>query len=551
MKVPVLNLAIPSRQLGYLCAFLVAMTFSLSALAQEEPLNHAVGMGKACPSATKVGDLASCFITVTNRDQWGDSLTINQFWDEINSPDPFRNPECPEGTPIEDCNLPIIAVSDGVTCEPAPPGTDTEVAPIGLVFPCTIPGEPFSDEFPDGSLGTVLVRSQYIVPVGSTNPLNDRGIVLVQDGCELGIGCNPFEQQQQFGAAVDLFVPSLTVTKTGPVIAKVGDEITYTIGFTDTTTGNLPDPYLGLDCTGDDPLLGGDLGAFTDGVTRDFPYTVQVGDPDPLLNTATITCEVVGFDNIVANADSHSVDVIAPSIEVTKTGPAEAKVGDEIIYTIGFTDTSTSDVLGTCTGNDPLLGGDLGVFVDGVTRDFPYTIQVGDPDPLLNTATITCGVTGFDNEVSDSDDHSMDLIAPSVDLAKACSPNPVFIDGTIEWAITVNNDGDTDLNCLVNDPTAGFVDEPVTVVAGGSDVLSASRIVNLADVPGISNTATVSCAIAGYDNEITDSATAECTVPVNDVGVPTLSDGSRWLLILMMLGAGLLLLNRYSLRPRE
>jgi hypothetical protein len=260
---------------------------------------------------------------------------------------------------------------------------------------------------------------------------------------------------------------------------------------------------------------------------------------------------VVGFDNIVANSDSHSVDLIGPSIEVTKTGPAQAKVGDEIIYTIGFTETTASNILGTCTGNDPMLGGDLGVFVDGVTRDFLYTVQVGDPDPLDNTATITCSVVDFDNIVADSDSHSVDLIAPSVDLAKACSPSPVSVGGTIEWAITVNNDGDTDLNCLVNDPTAGFVDEPVTVVAGGSETLNASRTVEANDAPVISNTATVSCAIAGFDNEVTDSATVACNVFGTDVGIPTLSDGARWLLVLMMLGVGLLLVNRYSLRLRE
>ena len=37
----------------------------------------------------------------------------------------------------------------------------------------------------------------------------------------------------------DDIVPAITVTKTGPAIAKVGDTITYTIGFTNTGTGTL------------------------------------------------------------------------------------------------------------------------------------------------------------------------------------------------------------------------------------------------------------------------------------------------------------------------
>jgi hypothetical protein len=433
MKVSVLNLAAPLRQLAYLCALLVAVTFSVPAMAQAE---HGAGPSKGCPTASKVGDLATCGLSVTNTDEFGDVILVDEIWDTVNAPVPFRVPAVG--------NLPIIAVSEGVTCEPAP--IDADLAPLGLVLPCTIPGL----AEPGGSKLSILVRSQYTVPVGATDPLIDQGNYIVRDGCdEQPVGCNPNPQQQQFGASVSLFVPSIDVTKTGPDSAKVGDEITYTIGFTDTTTG-----------TG-------------------FP----------------------GFEN--------------------------------------------------CTGNDALLGGDLGVFTAGVTRDFLYTVQVGDPDPLLNTATITCDVVGFDNVVENSDSHNVDLIDPSIALAKACTPNPVEVGGTIEWAITVNNTGDTDLICLVNDPTAGFVDEPVTVAVGGSEVLNASRIVGERDAPSISNTATVSCPVLGFDNEITDSVTAECAVPMDNEAIPTLSDGARWLLVLMILGAGLLLMNRYSPQLRK
>jgi hypothetical protein len=106
-----------------------------------------------------------------------------------------------------------------------------------------------------------------------------------------------------------------------------------------------------------------------------------------------------------------TVTTIAPSIDVTNTGPDIAQVGDEIVYTIGVTDTSAGGTLGTCTGNDSLLGS-LGVFLVGVPRQFLYIVRVGDPDPLLNTATITCDVVGSEDTVSDSDDHSVDLEVP-------------------------------------------------------------------------------------------------------------------------------------------
>ena len=623
-----INLGVFIKQLGFLSVCLAVALFAMPALAQNE---HSVGVGKSCPTATKVGDIATCRLTVVNTDDFGDVLFVDEIWDEVSAPVPFRVPE--EG------NLPILAVSEGVTCEPAP--VDEETAPIGLVLPCVVPG--LAEEGGSG-LG-ILVRSRYTIPAGATDPLIDQGNVIVRDGCDMEpIGCSPLPQQQQFGAAVSLFVPSLLATQTGPDQAKVGDEITYTIGFTDTTTGT---GFPGFEnCTGSDTLLG-DLGDFTAGVSRDFSYTVQPGDPNPLTNLATITCGVVDFDNIVENSAEHSVDLIGPAIEVTKDGPAVAKVGDEITYTIGFTVLSNGDLLGECTGSDTVLG-DLGVFVSGQTRDFLYTVQGGDADPLPNTATITCAVEGFDNEVSESDDHSVDLIAPAIDvtkdgpavakvgdeitytigftaiadggflgectgsdtvlgdlgvfvsgqtrdflyvvqgddpdplpntatitcavegfdntasdnadhsvdlvtpsvsLAKACAPDPVAVGNTINWTITIDNTGDIELDCLVNDPTAGLTDAPVTVAAGGTATLNASRIVNVSDAPTISNTATVSCPIDGLDNEIADEATATCEV--RDISIPTLSDWSRWLMVLMILGVGLLLMKRGMVRTHN
>ena len=429
MKTSKINIGIFTKRLGHLSVLLVALVFAMPASAQNE---HSVGVGKSCPTASKVGDLATCLLAVTNTDDFGDTLFVDEIWDEVNAPVPFRVPA--EG------NLPIIFVSEGVTCDPAP--VDEETAPIGLVLPCIVPGLAVTG----GSALGVVVRSRYTVPAGSTDPLIDQGFVIVRDACDVEpIGCSPLPQQQQFGAAVSLFVPSLLATKTGPAQAKVGDEVTYTIGFTDTTTG-----------TG-------------------FP----------------------GFEN--------------------------------------------------CTGSDTLLG-DLGAFTAGVSREFSYTVLPGDPNPLTNVTTITCGVVDFDNIVENTAEISIDLVNPSISLTKACAPDPVAVGGTVNWTITVDNTGDADLNCVVNDPTAGFTDEPVTVTAGGSTELFASQIVTAADLPGVSNTATVSCPIGGLDNVVADEASANCSIL--DVGIPTLSDWARWLLVLMVLGAALLLVRAGKVRTQ-
>jgi len=470
------------RFLGFLCVFLVSTVFSVQALAQE----HGVGVGKACPTATKVGDTAMCTLSVTNEDDFGDTLEVIEFWDVV---DPDGNDGGPIRVPATG-NLPIIEVG-AATCTSVP--VDPDLAPIGLDFPCIIDGVVGPDLG-----GFVRVASVWTVPAGATDPVVDQGNVIVVDGCNLQpIGCSTDPQQQQFGAAVSLFVPSLEASKTGPSIAKVGDEITYTIGFTDTTSGTGFPGFV--NCTGNDTLLG-DLGSFTAGVPRDFQYTILPDDPDPLPNTVTITCGVEGFDNVVSDSATHNVDVIAPEIDVTKNGPPLAKVGDEITYTIGFTALTDGGFLGECTGSDTLLG-DLGVFVSGQPRDFLYTVQGGDADPLPNTAIITCAVEGFDNEVSDFDDHSVDLIAPAIEVTKD-GPAQAKVGDEITYTIgfTALADGGFLGECTGSDTLLG--DLGVFVSGQPRDFL---YTVQGGDADPLPNTATITCAIEGFDNTASDS----------------------------------------------
>jgi hypothetical protein len=110
-----------------------------------------VGVGKACPSPAKIGDSVQCVLSVSNRDGFGDDLIVVGIWDVIDPDGPleFRNP--PSGY------LPIVEVSAGVECAADP------TQPIGLTFPCVIPGV----AVPNGSGQYVEVISEFVVPEGA------------------------------------------------------------------------------------------------------------------------------------------------------------------------------------------------------------------------------------------------------------------------------------------------------------------------------------------------------------------------------------------------
>ena len=573
-----------------LLVLMAAAGFSVHSVAEDG--FHGAGIVKQC-APSKVGDSIRCNIRVSSLDDFGDDIRVLEAFDVVSTATgPVRDPLVG--------NLPITATSGNTTCE------------VGGTLPCDLLDFGSSVTFRSDTY--VIQEGDGVVGPDGMRRLLDTARATYLDLCngEPSVDCNPIDiQDLSAGGSTVLFEPSILVSKTGPDRAKVGDEVCWSIGFENTSSPMTPalhscvgeDSFLGPlgaftageprtfchttsaadgevivneasitcgitgfvnltsdtdehrveiidpaievtktgpewakvgdevlytislantgrgeleNCTGVDNVLG-ELGSFNPaGESRTFSYTVTASDPNPLVNTATITCGVLGFDNEVTASDSHSLNWVAPAIEVSKTGPARAKVGDEVTYTIGFANIGIG-ALEDCQGFDDVLG-NLGAFDPaGESRSFPYTVTAADANPLVNTATITCGVVNFDNQASDFASHSLQVIDPAVELVKQCSPDPVFVGQQIEWTLQVTNAGNAALDCLLNDPEAGLVDEAVSLGIGeDSGPITAGRLVLTEDFPSISNTASVLCAVDGFDNAVEAEASADCEVRQRD-----------------------------------
>src|SRR5262249_42266811 len=153
---------------------------------------------------------------------------------------------------------------------------------------------------------------------------------------------------------------------------------------------------------------------------------VQAGDPDPLPNTATVHYHPSGFpNNITANA-SHTVNLFQPSFTIAKTDDTLSKDSDPVNYAITVANTSSahtpamrfalSDSLLTLSPSDQSFTLASGASkVVNVTR----TVQAGDPDPLVNTATATATISGESFNKTLSDGHTVNLFQPSIAITKA------------------------------------------------------------------------------------------------------------------------------------
>ena len=280
--------------------------------------------------------------------------------------------------------------------------------------------------------------------------------------------------------------PALSIAKTGPATAEIGDIIHYTITVTNTgdiTLRNVTvtDAKLGINqsyatlAPGEDVTLQGSYGPVTE------------NDAPAIPNTATAVADEVG-----PVSDDHTVTIEThPAMILAKSGPATAEIGDTVTYEIVI--TNTGDVtLHDVTMSDAKLGilnqpiGTLGVGESTILRPTYGPITEDDAPEIDNTATAH-------SEETDpvSDDHTVAVTThPALAIAKS-GPETAGIGEAINYAITVTNTGDVTLhNVTVVDPLLGL-SETIASLAPGSDQVFYGTYgpVTEDDLPSVTNTA--------------------------------------------------------------
>ena len=213
----------------------------------------------------------------------------------------------------------------------------------------------------------------------------------------------------------------------------------------------------------------------------------------------------------IFNAGCKVPDVLQPDIDLEKTGPARADLGQTIEYRFKVTNTGDTELRNVHV-TDPLLGGET-IAVDPPTlaanggegfATAEYTIEsvdliTKDPLPpgadlgdryLPNTATAH-GTAPDDTQVEASDDHEVVVPAPPVDpdpeidLEKG-GPARSRLGRTITYTFDVTNTGNTTLsNVHVTDPLLGGEPIPVdppTLAAKARGTATARYTIESADL---------------------------------------------------------------------
>jgi uncharacterized repeat protein (TIGR01451 family) len=297
---------------------------------------------------------------------------------------------------------------------------------------------------------------------------------------------NPYPTEMAW-ADVTVTAPILTLTKTADVsTADPGDQITYTIYYKNTGTGEATDLYINdtipddVDFVSSSPnytsvsgktytWFFSSLGAGDDG-TITITVEVKVGTPDETLlrNLGTLDFSDANGNPYPTLRDYADVDVTAPVMEFSKTADVTtADPDDEITYTITYknigtgvatnvkiTDTIPGDVVFvSSTPNYTSVSGntytwDIGTLNpgDSGTITIVVRVKVGTPDEtLLHNAAILYYSDANENRYTPIEDHAdVDVTAPVMEFSKTADVTTADPDDEITYTITYENVGTGD-----------------------------------------------------------------------------------------------------------
>jgi hypothetical protein len=298
----------------------------------------------------------------------------------------------------------------------------------------------------------------------------------------------------------------------------VGDEVNYRFTLSNNSSPNTPP----LVCVASDDLLGplfGPAPLLPGETVVNASRTVLATDPNPLVNRVRLHCELPPqFTNRLEDVfDSHSVALFTPSFRIVKDGDELSKVGDEVNYTFTLSNSSSANTPPlVCVASDDLLGplfgpGPLPPGNTVVNR--AYTVQAGDPNPLVNKATLSCTLPpAFTNRLAMSmDSHRVRLLEPGFTVAKTCLNEPVPQDGPANYDVTFTNTGNANLSITADDGIGTFL-----LPAGGARSFLVGLPGPFAGQQTVSNTVNASARVAepgDFTNRIEpQSSTATCYV---------------------------------------
>lgn len=311
-------------------------------------------------------------------------------------------------------------------------------------------------------------------------------------------------------ASVDVVDPAIDVQKFGaPSPALQGAPVTYT--YIVTNTGDVP--LVNVQLVDDKLGVVGTVALLPPGESRTFSVTETLTETTTNVVTASAADE---FGHPVSDTASVTVDVFAPAIEVVKTASDDVILsGTTVTYTYTITNTGNAPL-----SNVTLVDDKLGAITLGVTSLAPgasTTVTMASPiaSDTINIATAS-GTYGevesqFFGTVTDTDDASVDVVAPALAVVKTAAPTAILAGETVVYTYVVTNTGDVPLNGVtLTDDKLGAIGSAATLAVGANAQFTASTTLS---VPTTNVVEAVGTDDFGHTVRATDDAFVDVAAP--------------------------------------
>jgi uncharacterized repeat protein (TIGR01451 family) len=256
----------------------------------------------------------------------------------------------------------------------------------------------------------------------------------------------------------------------------------------------------------------------------------EVGTPTGNILNAIDAARVVGDGTVNVGQETVPMkqvgDVAQPGLDVNKTCPASAAIGDTITYSIEIVntgnetlniqsviDTVDSHSAANITASFPATV----AAAASVTRTYTYTVLASDPDPLPNSVAVVAKGAISQATINGSASCQTDIThVPAIDVTKTC-PQSVPFGEDVTFTITVKNTGNEPLtgvsvtdDLLGGDITAAFsIPDPMPVGVLYSHQFTYSPG---ADEDPVQNSVTATG--FGADSQVKAEDTASCETDV-------------------------------------
>lgn len=381
---------------------------------------------------------------------------------------------------------------------------------------------------------TATMTYSYIVQPRDPNELNNTFTVTVNDGT----GNVPYSA----ASTVEIFSPFLILKTPTPTFALVGQTVHYDYTVWNISRVSMENVVLTDDKLGAIAVRYNGAGVYTTSPQSlpaaisnpaDSPclpficnpnylqsdpagnnYVIKPADlaSETLVNTVTVRgvtgAGPVEQGVIILTEDDAEVQVSSP-LQVIKTGPASANIGDTINYTITLTNTSLTDTIRNITAVDTLTGevtltfpnpANPGQLAPGQTAVGTASLVVpptaSDPFTNIVTANGVMTIGGVDYNLVVQGQAEVDLLNPILAVDLTSDVTEAERGHPINWTVVLRNNGTTTINGLTYDDStnaiiASLASCPTSLLAGQTASCSWQYTVGTSDPDPLVNTLTV------------------------------------------------------------